>query len=186
MSIMSMPKGRIVPFAFALCAVLASGLASGLVAGSAATSARAEGALSWSHYVVTRFGTEADIPSSFIAQDAPDAGDGRTFLSPDGSGEIRIYGSFNVLSDTMKAYQEEQLGYMQADGFTLKRQQQGENWFVLAGVEGADVVYLFVKHGKECGPELMHHMWLKYPSSNMAEWKPIIARTIQSLNGPCP
>ncbi|WP_319496877.1 hypothetical protein [uncultured Cohaesibacter sp.] len=183
---MSMPKGQFVPFAFILSAVLVSGLAFGLVAGGAVTPAQAQGPLAWSHYAVTRFGTEADIPSSFIAQDAPDAGDGRTFLSPDGSGEIRIYGSFNVLSDTMKAYQEEQLGYMQSDGFTLKRQQQGENWFVLAGVEGTDVIYLFVKHGKDCGPELMHHMRLKYPSSNMAEWKPIIARTIQSLDGPCP
>jgi hypothetical protein len=82
-------------------------------------------------------------PSLLIAKGESDAGDGQIFTSPDGKIEVRVWGQFNVLEETLASKLAAALrrdGLEKAEG-VYKVLKPG--WFVYSGVtrNGTRIVY---------------------------------------------
>ena len=142
-------------------------------------------AMEWQNYVNARFGTKADIPAHFVADPPPSNGDGRSFRDPNRVGEIAVYASYNVLSDSLSGYRDYLIDSYRKEGWELTYMPQGDQWFVLSGIRAEDILYLRVEHGAGCGAELLHHMMFTYPQGDKLHWDPIVNQGAKSLDGPC-
>lgn len=143
-------------------------------------------AMDMTRYTNARFGTSAKIPTSFIAAPPPQNGDGGTFEHPGGRGEIRVWGGYNILSETIAGYRQQQEGYLIEEGVEISYAPRGKTWFVFSGYADGDIYYLKSMHNKDCAPELIHHISFRYPIEDKALWDHLVKAGSQSLSGPCP
>lgn len=95
-------------------------------------------------YVNNKYSYQAEYsPSLLIAKGESDAGDGQIFVSPDNKIEVRVWGHFNVLEETLASKLAAGLrrdGLERAEG-VYKVLKSG--WFVYSGVKrnGTRIVY---------------------------------------------
>ena len=154
-----------------------------LMLGALSTGAlRAEAAsVAWTRYVNPRFGTSAEVPAGFVAQPPPENEDGRTFASPDGGGEIRIYASNgpSVVTESFRAYETWTAEAEVESGWTITYRARGKGWFALSGTRGESVVYQKAVAG--CRGSVAHHVWISYPAGQKSRYDPIVARLGRSL-----
>jgi hypothetical protein len=92
----------------------------------------------WATYANPRFGTETDYPADlFTVQDPPpENGDGATFRTADGRGQLAIYGAYNVENDTPASYVAKSYEFKTA---TYKRVTA--EFYVVSEASGADIYY---------------------------------------------
>ncbi len=94
----------------------------------------------WVTYANERLPFSIVVPAShFYALPAPPAGDGAVFVALDGSAEIRVWGAYNVLEQSLAELQQQALGEHTGDRVTYRR--QGSDWFVISGFSGQSIFY---------------------------------------------
>lgn len=95
-------------------------------------------------YVNDKYSYQVDYsPSLLTARGESDAGDGQIFASPDGKVEVRVWGQFNVLEETLASKLAAAIrrdGLEKTEGL-YKVLKPG--WYVYSGVtrNGARIVY---------------------------------------------
>jgi len=138
----------------------------------------------WLIYNNARYGTIADIPAhGFTARPPSQNGDGRSWISDDGRGQILVFGDLIVTADTPMAYRQEILGYARDDGLEIVYSAAKKNWFVYSGLLGGDIVYEKVVVTTGCDPMIGNHVYLRYPASQKAAYDAVIRHVAASLKG---
>jgi hypothetical protein len=117
----------------------------------------------WVTYTNPRLPFSIVVPAShFYALPAPPAGDGAVFVALDGSAEIRVWGAYNVLEQSLAELQEQALGEHAGDRVTYRR--QGSDWFVISGFSGQSIFYEKVV----LRADLMAGFVMTYPAAGRA------------------
>lgn len=161
---------------------------------SAAALSLACGALLWGAaasadsltYHNDRFDVQGRLPVNFVAGPAPQNGDGREFSSPDDSGTISIYGSYNT-TDSIAAYREQTRAFHENDGAEISYEDGQQDWFVLSGSDGETVFYLRVEQGKSCdGDVVLGHWLIEYSEADRVVYDPRVGGMAEGLRvGSC-
>ena len=139
-------------------------------------------AADWVRYSNPRFGATADVPAEgFIANPPPDNGDGQSWVSEDGKGEIAVYGSFVVIAETFEAYRNFLIKSAKDEGLDIIYDVGGRGWFGYSGLQGSDIVYMKVVRAENCSALVANHIYLKYPASQKESYDPIVRRMAKSL-----
>lgn len=160
----------------------------------AATLSLAGGAVLWGAAAVAdsltyhndRFDVHGTLPVGFAAGPAPQNGDGREFSSPEDSGHISIYGSYNT-TDSITAYREDTKAFYANSGGEITYEAGQDDWFVLSGTEGGMVFYLRVEQGKSCdGDVVLGHWLIEYAEEDRGVYDPRVGKMSEGLNvGSC-
>jgi hypothetical protein len=142
---------------------------------------------SWLIYNNARFGTIADVPAyGFTAQPPSENGDGQSWISNDGLGQILIFGDLVVSANTLAAYRQETLGYARDDGVDIVYSIAKNNWFAYSGFLGNEIIYEKVAITSDCDPMIANHIYLRYPASQKKRYDPIVRHMVASLAGKQP
>ncbi len=129
-------------------------------------------------YTNGRFGFSVQRPKNFKPLRSPDNGGGQAFAGPGGA-ELRVWGSYNSLDQTVEqAYSEAKATRARSGEVTYAAQK--DNWYVLSGFEGDGVFYekFILADGQITGLEMT------YPRSKKATYDPIVGRVAKSLTPP--
>jgi len=157
-------------------------LRSGFLALAIMTLAVSALAADWVRYTNPRFGATADVPAEgFIANPPPDNGDGQSWASEDGKGEIAVYGSFVVINETFEAYRNFVIKSAKDEGLEITYDAEGHGWFAYSGRQGSDIVYMKVIRAENCSALVANHVYLKYPASQKEGYDSIVRRMAKSL-----
>jgi hypothetical protein len=141
-------------------------------------------AASWRIYNNARFGTIADIPARGFTPQPPSAnGDGQTWVSDDGRGQILVFGDLIVTADTVSAYRQEILGYARDDGLDIVYSAAKKNWFAYSGFLDGDIVYEKVVVTTGCDPMIGNHVYFRYPASQKRAYDAIVRNMAATLEG---
>lgn len=138
----------------------------------------------WRTYKNTRFGTSADLPAhGFTAQPSSQNGDGQTWISEDGQGQILVFGDLIVTVDTTRGYRQEVLGYALDDGLDIVYNVAKKNWFAYSGFLRDDIIYEKVVVTTGCDPMIGNHVYFRYPANQKSRYDEIVRRAAASLGG---
>ena len=132
-----------------------------VLAAIAASSASAAVADDWSTYHNDRYGTTIDYPNIFKAQPPPDADDGRAFKTADGA-DFSVSASYNALDFNLATFRDFIIKNLDP-GAVVTYQAHGDDWFVVSGMNGANIFYerhLLSHHG-----EMTENFVMSYPAS---------------------
>ena len=137
----------------------------------------------WTIYVNPRFGTRAEVPAQgFTANPPPANGDGQSWTSMDGKGQLSVYGSFIVMAETFQGYRQYRLNSAREEFLDITYSAGKRDWFAYSGTQGRDIVYMKVVLSKNCSSTLVaNHIYLKYPASQKKRYDPIVKRMAKSL-----
>ncbi|GEM_PF-1537736 len=138
----------------------------------------------WRIYHNARFGTVADVPAhGFSPEPASQNGDGQTWVSDDGRGQILVFGDLIVTADTVSAYRRETLGYARDDGLDIVYSAAKKNWFAYSGFLGGDIIYEKVVVMTGCNPMIGNHVYFRYPASQKRAYDAIVRHMAATLEG---
>jgi hypothetical protein len=142
----------------------------------------------WQHFESPRFGVSIDIPSGFVQQEpGPANNDGATFLSPDGSAELRVWGS-HMLSGSLKADSRERQQFERDDGWKITYAPAKDGWYAYSGLKKDRIVY--AKAVGACGNSMALYFRIEYPKNEKTHYDAMVTRLSRSLKyGPalaCP
>ena len=91
-------------------------------------------------YSNVRFEYSVTYPSDLLKpQGEPDNGDGQVFKSDDGTAEMRVYGGYNALNQTLKQIYQDAINDLGATNVSYKLLQT--NFFVVSGKKNERVYY---------------------------------------------
>jgi hypothetical protein len=145
-------------------------------------------ATGWTHVESKRYGFAVDIPAGFAERAAEsDNGDGVTFTSPDGTAELRVWGSelgdLSLRQDSSRRRKAEQ-----ADGWRISFSPIKRGWYVYSGTKDNRIVYL--KAVSSCKGALALYFRIEYPRPEKLNYDAMVTRLSHSLRaGPaadCP
>jgi hypothetical protein len=139
-----------------------------------ATSAHAD---NWLTYHNDRYGTTIDYPEQFKAEPPPGSDDGRMFKSTDGA-EFSVYASYNSLDFDVAKFQDFTLKNLDP-GEVVTYRAHGDNWFVVSGTKGADIIY--ERHLLSHGGQMTEGFSISYPAAAKQSYDPIVARMVKSF-----
>jgi hypothetical protein len=105
-------------------------------------------------------------PSHFGIEPAPANDDGRRFHDDNGFA-MTASGINNSLDDTLQTELESQ--EERFDKITYRA--RGDNWFVLSGLQGANILYVKTYVGKGS----INHLYIEYPAHQKAQYDGIVA-----------
>ncbi len=127
-------------------------------------------------YVNDRYGTTIAYPGGFFQPDPPPAnGDGRSFVSVDGSARFHVFAQYNALD----LDQAERIARHKADGRgPASYERSGPGWYVLSGITGERIYYL---RSVDDGDGLVRVFEISYPVSRKAEFDAVVAYMAQSF-----
>lgn len=120
----------------------------------------------WQGYVNERFGTRLVFPSIFTPAEAPEAGDGRRFLSDDAT--LEVYAWENIDGETASSLKRRLLG---STGYTdVTYSPSGRSWLVVSGYRGDNIFYekYFFRGGE------IHGFGMEFPSEKKPRYAPIV------------
>jgi len=127
-------------------------------------------------YCNERYGFCVNYPSNLKKERPPDNGDGQRFK--DGKGFLMIVsGTNNALDDNLKT----EMASQSKDFDKITYQTYKNNWFVLSGYKGSNIVYLKTYVGRSS----INHLYIQFPSSQKNEYDnivTIISRSFKSGN----
>lgn len=137
----------------------------------------------WGTYTNPRFGTKVDVPlNGFVADPPPQNGDGQSWTSNDGRGQISVYGSFIVVADTFPGYRRFMLDSAREDGLDITYSASKRGWFAYSGFQGNDIIYVKVVRSENCSSPVANHIYLQYPKDQRATYNPIVKQMAKSLS----
>jgi hypothetical protein len=129
-------------------------------------------AQSYKKYCNARFGFCVEYPANFGMEPAPTNGDGREFTDGEGF-RLSISGINNIMHENLKS---EMLS--QEQNFdTISYRTSGNNWYVLSGLKGNEIIYLKTFVGKGS----INHLYVSYPSRLKAEYENQVAQISRSF-----
>jgi hypothetical protein len=129
-------------------------------------------AQSYKKYCNGRFGFCVEYPEDFGMEPVPTNNDGRVFYDGEGF-RMSANGIDNVMDETLKS---EMLS--QEQNFdTISYRTSGNNWYVLSGLKGNEIIYLKTFVGKGA----INHLHISYPSRMKAEYESIVTRISRSF-----
>jgi hypothetical protein len=138
----------------------------------------------WRTYKNARFGTSAKVPAHGFTAEPPSLnGDGQTWISQDGQGQILVFGDLIVTVDSTRDYRQEVLDYAREDGVDIVYNVAKKNWFAYSGFLGDDIVYEKVIVTTGCDPMIGNHVYFRYPASQKSRYDEIVRRAAASLGG---
>ena len=132
-------------------------------------------------YCNGRFAFSIDIPTQIlIPQPPPTNGNGRRFVSKDGSAVLRVYGSSNHLRKKLIDRYVEESNLSDKPAQTLVTYKViKDDWFVISGYEGDKIFYQ-----KEFLVDDQFKTFIfTFPHSKRAIYEPLIAGFAASFNG---
>jgi hypothetical protein len=149
-------------------------LAFGLLVWASPALAQQQG---WQTYSNPRFAYSICFPANFhqVGQD-PDNGDGRVYADETGV-ELRVWGEYNSLDDTLDSAAERRVGYLKQDGVRGIVANSGSDWFALVGLKGTSLVYVRsrLSHGRFVTLQVTH------PAKAVDAWNPVVAKIVDCL-----
>jgi hypothetical protein len=130
--------------------------------------------VSWQTYTNARFGYTVRYPASLLKpQGESDNGDGQKFLSRDGKTRLLVYGSHNVLGETIASrFAEDRRGEKNNAGRKVTYARQKNDWYVVSGVQDGKNFYrkCYLRGGDFVTWEIT------YPVTERAVWDRLTAR----------
>ena len=139
----------------------------------------ASGQHKYENYTNDRFSFSIEYPSDLLKmQPPPENEDGRTFLSAHNAVEMRVWGRYNALSETLR-----QKYLTTLKGFDSKPSYMvlGKSSFVVSGVKEGKIVYIKTLHRKDKEAEVYYTLTIQYPESRRREYDPIVTRIANSF-----
>jgi hypothetical protein len=132
----------------------------------------------YSTYNNARFGYSIQYPSDVLEmQSEADNGDGATFVSKDGSAEMRVWGQLNVLNRGLRQEYAEAL--KRADtNFTYKSLLK--NGFAVSGTEGDKIYYQKTLYRPDKGG-IFYTFTIEYPAAERAKYDGVVQRIVRSF-----
>lgn len=135
----------------------------------------------WERYENHRFGYAIDIPPGFSEMVEAENSDGGVSTSPDGNGELRVWGAYLVDRD-FKSDVDERVQSDASDGWTItydRRKATNASW---SGSKSGRVFYARALTG--CDGAAIY-VRLEYNHTQLNAFDPIIKRLVKSLHGTC-
>jgi len=115
-------------------------------------------------------------PDILVPQEESFNGDGRVFLSADGSVRLTCWGGFNVLNETLKDILESQ---KDREGLEVTYEKTGSDWSVVSGFIGSDVYYARA----EMSGDVIIQFEMTYPQKDKARMDPVVTVISRSFKG---
>jgi len=136
--------------------------------------------LAYTQYINLRYHYAVSYPAAILTpQGEPDAGDGQSFLSKGRDVEMSVWGSYNVLDETIRSrFGDQTRG---KNGASLDRKvtfkRLAKNWFVVSGSSGENIFYeKTILEGN-----VFITVAFSYPAAAKTSWDPILATVSKSL-----
>jgi hypothetical protein len=131
-------------------------------------------------YYNPRFEFSVAYPSNILIPEPPAwNGDGRIFRSADGAIEMRAYGGYNALFQTLSEVYKKECAVR---GREITYKAFNGNWFVVSGYEGQNVFYLKQILKKDAlKNEIFLTFTIEYPKSRKNILDPVIAKVAKSF-----
>ncbi|MBX9719998.1 MAG: hypothetical protein K2X81_01280, partial [Candidatus Obscuribacterales bacterium] len=141
----------------------------------------------YNRYVNPRFQFGIDFPAQLKPGEEPENGDGRRFLSPDGSVDLTAYGqsAFATVDGTkwtLASLLADSLAHRKQDGDQVTFSKKGRDWIVVSGFSGDKIFYY---------KAMIHNDFVKcfeinYPKSRKLEFDPVVSHVANSFTNTSP
>jgi hypothetical protein len=132
-------------------------------------------------YINSRYSYSIGYPKGILTpQPEADNGDGRVFTTRDGAAELRVWGMYNALSDTLKkAY----LNDLKERGSGVTYKVLMRDGYVISGVHGNKVYYQkTILQGSDGDTGATFSTFtVEYKKSQKAKYDPIVRRIASSF-----
>jgi hypothetical protein len=135
-------------------------------------------AADYRNYANARFGTAADVPAGWRADEEPENGDGLVFRSPDGKASVTVSGSLHVwdtIDEAMKIYEEA------GQGETITYRHREPRVLVVSGTRGDTIFY--ARHVLSCRDQIWNNVHIEYPAAQKAAYDAMVTHIARSLHG---
>jgi hypothetical protein len=133
-------------------------------------------------YYNHRYGYSIDYPKTVLfPQGESDNGDGQLFLSKNTDARLLVYGSHNVLEQSLEEiYREQSRGGTSEDPQKVVTYRVlKNNWFVVSGYNAGKVFYQkTILHDNE-----LKSFLFEYDENQKSVYEPIIKRLLKSFSG---
>ena len=139
------------------------------------------GQIKYQTYSNARFAYSIDYPTDLLTpQDESQNGDGRVFMAKKGSAELRVWGQYNALFDTLKtAY----LSDLKERGAGVTYKTLLADGYVISGTKGGKVYYqktILSGTDGDAGATFATFV-IQYNKSEKAKWDPVAAKISRSF-----
>lgn len=137
------------------------------------------GQTKYSNYKNDRFFFSIDYPETLLKmQPEPENDDGRTFLSADSSVEMRVWGQYNALSETIKSKYSATL-----KSFPVKPSYMvlGPTRYVVSGIREDKIVYIKTLYRKDKEADVFYTLTIEYPVSQKSKWDAVVTHISNSF-----
>jgi serine/threonine-protein kinase len=125
----------------------------------------------WKLYENARFGYRALYPDFLIPGEESDNGDGRKFLSGDGSVKLIVFAAYNTENMGIDEYRRTLLQEFKGHD-NIGYGPRGNSWFVLSGLRGDAIYYEKVLFA--CGGRVINAFALTYPQDRKQAFDSIV------------
>ena len=130
-------------------------------------------------YYNDRFYFSIDYPSDLLKeQPAPENNDGRTFISKDGSVEMRAWGQFNALDRSLKEEYDEAVNNY-GSGVSYKRRLASS--FIVSGTSEDKIFYQKTMLKKSGNTDVFYTFTIEYPKSMKKKLDAAVTRIAASF-----
>lgn len=128
----------------------------------------------WRTYSNVRYRYSVRYPSSLVPQGEADNGDGQKFLSRNAKTQLLVYGSNNVLDETIASRfaQNRRAGASKTSDTVVTFARLKDNWYVVSGYKAETIFY------QKCYLVKDHFVTfeISYPKTERAIWDKITSR----------
>lgn len=127
-------------------------------------------------YSNSRFGYSVEIPVDYMLVNQLENGGGAVFRSPDGTAELRVFGSYNTDGWTPEDVCNISLDFNGAENDVLFKVVKN-NWYALSLSDGSMIHFEkgIVNSDRICG------FVLEYPANEQVDYEPVINRLVETL-----
>jgi hypothetical protein len=134
----------------------------------------------YSTYTNDRFHFSIDYPSALLKmQPPPENDDGRTFLSSDGSVEMRVWGQYNALSETLKGKYDATLkSFPDKPSYMVL----GPKRYVVSGIRDGKIVYVKTLYQKGKNSDVFYTLTIEYPAADKTRWDAVVTHIANSFS----
>jgi hypothetical protein len=133
----------------------------------------------YSTYTNDRFFFSVDYPSSlFEMQPPPENNDGRTFLSKDRHVEMRVWGVYDALSETLEQkYNAALKSFTKRPTYTVFSKSR----FVVSGVRDNRIVYIKTLYRRTKDTDIFYTLTIEYPLADKIKYDTVVTHIANSF-----
>lgn len=137
---------------------------------------RPEKRMEYVTYSNSCFGYSVEIPADYMLVNQLENGGGAVFQSPDGTAELRVFGSYNTDGWTPEDVCNISLDFDGAENDLLLKVVKN-NWYALSLADGSMIHFEkgIVNSDRICG------FVLEYPADEQADYEPVINHLVETL-----